>query len=549
MSGTVVRELITKWGFDVDEGPVKNLNRNIKGLKAQAKVAAVAVAGIGTAFGVFLREAGRFEQSQIAFTTMLGSAEAAQKMLEQLANFAAKTPFTLPGVEASAKQLLAVGVESEKIIPTLKALGDVSAGLSVPMERLVLNFGQVLAQGKLTGRELRDFAVAGVPIRDVLAKNLGVTTKEITEMVSAGKIGFAEVEQAFISMTSEGGRFNNLMINQSKSLFGLLSNTADALIIMARGIGQEVLPEAKQLVKQFMEFIDANKEIIKTNLVKFLKMGANFMQRLWKITMRVWKVSNAFAEALGGWEPLLKTIIALFTTFLGLRLLHTLGLGAQAAVEMGAALAGMALRFKAMGAAAMWAQVKLMLIPLAIGAIIAGLFLLADDAKAFLEGRNSVMGMFFKWLDKLRDQDNVFVKIFDFLNENLNPVILLIDLLENTMKLLDMIQSSAQSGAIRSLTDALGITDSEEEKRRNRERSFKNLGELNKGLGEEIFGLTPSNATSGAGASGGAATMNIQNTNNFLGSGSTAADADIASEKNLQMLRQSFRDLNSNRRE
>lgn len=92
-------------------------------------------------------------------------------MLAQLSDFAQKTPFELQGVRTNAQQLLGMGVSLENIIPTLKMLGDVSAGLNVPLERLALNYGQVITQGKLTGRELRDFAVAGVPLLEELAKN------------------------------------------------------------------------------------------------------------------------------------------------------------------------------------------------------------------------------------------------------------------------------------------------------------------------------------------------------------------------------------------
>ena len=119
---------------------------------------------------------------------MLGDANKAKTLLADLSNFAKKTPFELTGIRDSAKQLLAMGVSAEEMIPTLKALGDVSAGLSVPLERLALNYGQVLTQGKLTGKELRDFTTAGVPLLDELANHLGKTKTEIQDMVSKGQI-------------------------------------------------------------------------------------------------------------------------------------------------------------------------------------------------------------------------------------------------------------------------------------------------------------------------------------------------------------------------
>jgi len=205
---------------------------------------AVGVAS-ATAVGGFVKLAGEFEQTTIAFTTMLGSGGKAQKLLKDLADFAARTPFTIPDVEKNAKLLLAMGTEVDNMIPTLKALGDVSAGLSVPMDRLALNFGQVRVQGRLTGRELRDFSVAGVPLIAELAKNLNLSEAAVKDMVSAGKIGFDDVERAFQTMTGEGGKFFDLMDAQSKTFFGQISNIQDSFVKLGRVMGEDFLPIAK----------------------------------------------------------------------------------------------------------------------------------------------------------------------------------------------------------------------------------------------------------------------------------------------------------------
>jgi len=233
--------------------------KNEEAIKASNRFAIglTAVAGAASYMGKqMLDAAGTFEQSQIAFTTMLGSATRAETMLDKLAEFAKRTPFELAGIEANTKQLLAMGISSTKIMPTLKALGDISAGLSVPLERLALNFGQVKTQGKLTGRELRDFSVAGVPLVAELAKQLNVSKSAIAEMVSAGDIGFEEVEKAFISMSSEGGKFNNLMDKQSKSLNGMISNLKDAWELFLRGEGQKLLEWGKQFVQMAIDIVD-----------------------------------------------------------------------------------------------------------------------------------------------------------------------------------------------------------------------------------------------------------------------------------------------------
>ena len=225
-----------------------NANSSLGDMSKFATLAGTAITGMGiagaVAIGGLLKVAGDFEQTQIAFSTMLGSEEAAMAKLKELTDFAVRTPFTITGIEQNAKQLLAMGVTSEKLLPTLKSLGDLSSGLNVPLNRLALNFGQVRTQGKLTGRELRDFAVAGVPLVAELAKNLGVAEKQIAEMVSAGDIGFDQVEEAFTTMTSEGGKFFDLMDKQSATFLGKISNIQDSLIKLARIMGEVLLPAA-----------------------------------------------------------------------------------------------------------------------------------------------------------------------------------------------------------------------------------------------------------------------------------------------------------------
>lgn len=216
----------------------------------QAKFIFAGIAGGMTAAGIAsVHAAGQMEQWRVSFETMLGSASKAETLLAKISDFAAKTPFELPGVVQGSKQLLAFGITAENVLPSMKMLGDTAAGLGVPIERLILNFGQVAAQGKLTGRELRDFAIAGVPLLDELAKSMGKTKVEIQDMVSAGQIGFPDVVRAFQSMTGEGGRFNDMMIKQSQTLFGMISNLKDNIIRLSISFGDMLLPALKKVVE------------------------------------------------------------------------------------------------------------------------------------------------------------------------------------------------------------------------------------------------------------------------------------------------------------
>ena len=197
-----------------------------------------------------------YEQATISFTTMLGSWEQAQIMLQQLSDFAKTTPFELQGVRDNATQLLGMGINAQDIIPTLKALGDVSAWLNIELDRVALNYWQVATQGKLTGAELRDFSRAGIPLLAELAKNLNVTEAEIQDMVSKGKIWFSDVEKAFQTMTSEGGRFANLMDAQSKSFNGIISNIKDWLSQIWEQIGTNLIEKLKPVLEAIAWFVD-----------------------------------------------------------------------------------------------------------------------------------------------------------------------------------------------------------------------------------------------------------------------------------------------------
>ena len=179
-----------------------------------------------------------FQQLEISFGTMLKSKEKANELMAQLTDLAAKTPFGLQEVSEGAKRLLAFQVPAEEVTETLRRMGDVAAGLGVPMGQLIHVYGQVKAQGKLMTNDLYQFMNAGIPIIAELSKVVGKSETEIKDMVSAGKIGFPEVQAVIKNMTSEGGLFFNLMAEQSKSLGGQISNLQDNFDQMLNEMGK-----------------------------------------------------------------------------------------------------------------------------------------------------------------------------------------------------------------------------------------------------------------------------------------------------------------------
>ena len=179
-----------------------------------------------------------FQQLEISFGTMLKSKEKANALMAQMTDLAAKTPFGLQEVSEGAKRLLAIQVPAEEVTETLRRMGDVAAGLGVPMGQLIHVYGQVKAQGRLFANDLYQFMNAGIPIIAELSKVVGKSETEIKDMVSAGKIGFTEIQAVIKNMTNEGGLFFNLMAEQSKSLGGQISNLQDNFDQMLNEIGK-----------------------------------------------------------------------------------------------------------------------------------------------------------------------------------------------------------------------------------------------------------------------------------------------------------------------
>nr|DAS84108.1 MAG TPA: tail tape measure protein [Caudoviricetes sp.] len=197
-----------------------------------------AVSGVQDFVSKLYSVRGEFQQLEISFKTMLGSGEQANELLAQLAQTAASTPFDLQGIASSAKNMLAYGFAADQVNETIVRLGNVAAGLSQPLGDIVYLYGSLRASGRVTNIDIRQFANRGIPIYEELAKVLGKSVSEINSLVSAGKVGFSDIEQAFQNMTNKGGKFYNLMQAQSESLTGQISNLQDNIDMMFNELGK-----------------------------------------------------------------------------------------------------------------------------------------------------------------------------------------------------------------------------------------------------------------------------------------------------------------------
>lgn len=220
------------------------------------------------------------EQLRIAFTTMLGSAERADALIRDLAQFSAQTPFEMPEVVAAGKQLLAFGIAAEDVQDALRRLGDIGAGVGSDIGDLAYLYGTANAQGRLFMADINQFSNRGIPIIEALAQTMGVATNEVRKLVEEGKVGFPELQAALAYLTDEGGQFAGLMAAQSQSLMGLWSTLNDTIGLALTAIGAKivetfdlnaVLEKALEALDEFVSgllaFADANPVLFRTVLL------------------------------------------------------------------------------------------------------------------------------------------------------------------------------------------------------------------------------------------------------------------------------------------
>lgn len=181
----------------------------------------------------------QFQQLEISFNTMLGSADKSKQLMDELIQTAAHTPFDMSSITSGAKQLLAYGTEAKDVNKTLVQLGDIASGLNIPLGELVYLYGTTVSQGRMFTIDLRQFMGRGVPLAEELGKILHQNTTEVQESVSKGKVTSDIFKEAIANMTQAGGRFGGLMEQQSKTLEGQWSNIGDSIQQMFNEIGKK----------------------------------------------------------------------------------------------------------------------------------------------------------------------------------------------------------------------------------------------------------------------------------------------------------------------
>lgn len=239
---------------------VEGVTASLGKLAPQALAAAGAIIAVEKALSAgkeaFIDYNAQLEQTRVAFTSMLGSAAQANAMIADLQKFAADTPFEMPGVRDAAQQLLAFGYDANEIIPTLTALGNAASGLGRGQDgfqHLAFVFGQIRTTGQLMGQDVMQLAQLGVPVKDILAKNLGLTKEELARIGEQG-IDADVAIQALIDGMNE--RFPEMMKKQSETFEGVLSNIKDNLGQAFGLSGLPVFEEAKRVLLEIKNITD-----------------------------------------------------------------------------------------------------------------------------------------------------------------------------------------------------------------------------------------------------------------------------------------------------
>lgn len=196
------------------------------------------LAGLGAFLGNITKIRGQFQLMETNINTLLGSAEKGKAMMEQLTEYAKVSPLDFQGTVGAAQMMLGFGIEQEKILPFMKALGDVSMGDAQRFQSLTLAFSQMSAAGKLMGQDLMQMVNAGFQPLDQLAKDTGKSIGQLKEEMSQGKISAEMVQQAFINATSEGGKFYNMSQAATATISGQMSMLGDATDLMFNDLGK-----------------------------------------------------------------------------------------------------------------------------------------------------------------------------------------------------------------------------------------------------------------------------------------------------------------------
>ena len=228
-------------------GEFKSTAQGVGDIAGQMKRTLAAVFSVSAITGYInkmIEVRAQFELQQVALRAILQDKQKADEIFQQVQMMALQSPFSIMQMTTFTKQLAAYRIEADKLVGTTKMLADVSAGLGVDMQRLILAYGQVKAANYLRATEVRQFTEAGLNIAGELAKYFSelqgkmISVGDVMEMITKRMVRFEDVEEVFKRVTSAGGIFYDMQKKQSETLWGQLQRIKDAISIMFNDIGK-----------------------------------------------------------------------------------------------------------------------------------------------------------------------------------------------------------------------------------------------------------------------------------------------------------------------
>ena len=250
-------------GANAESGNMRSILGDVKSLLLQGGI----VYGAKQFFDSVVKTGGEIAQQHIALRSILGDAKKADELFEQTQQLALRSPFKFGELNRDVKQLAAFGVEADDLYDTAKRLADIASGLGVSFERLGLAYGQVKARSWLDGKELRQFAYAGLPLLARITELYNsegknnrndYTERDVKEMISKRQVSFEDVQKVLWKMTDEGGQFYNMQLVLSETLLGRWNKLIDAWEIMLSKFA-----DGKNVVGGvFMFFIDRATDLV-----------------------------------------------------------------------------------------------------------------------------------------------------------------------------------------------------------------------------------------------------------------------------------------------
>ena len=298
------------------------INRATKGYQSQSRILRelkgyalgyLSIHGATQLLSSLVRVTGEYELQKTTLSAMLGDLNQAETILTQIKGLAIESPFTFGELSKYAKQLSAFSVPAKELYDTTKMLADVSAGLGVGMDRIVLAYGQIRSAAFLRGQEVRQLTEAGIPILEELSKQFtelegrAVSAGEVFDKISARLVPFEMVAKVFEDMTSEGGKFYEMQSIQSETLRGRVLKLKDAYEIMLNEIGSKKSDKLKGALDSTMNLMKNWEKIgfiLKTLIVTYGTYKATLAS--------VWAYEKAMAgvELIRKWQRLNQMLIA-----------------------------------------------------------------------------------------------------------------------------------------------------------------------------------------------------------------------------------------------